>query len=361
MAICVFVFMPAIYLTVLSAVVIAGGLCFLVAGVRLGVRKRRLLKTPTSRIQSATDGLVEVGGKAMGPNTMPAPITGKPCFLYQTAVWQQSHSRKQKWKKVVDETLHLPFFLEDATGQLLVEPLGAELDLLRDSREEYVLSLVSSADLPPRIGNFLSRHSIAPHGALRIEERLIKPEDLLFITGTVTENPGVPLRPALGQGDSAGGIRKAASDAIDDTKSNHSLSAISSQRLSAPEIIRLDSGETARPLVGQQAKIAAALNRAGITKPEVWEVAGVPYASNVATADAARPGSRDESRASEAPAEESRSLVLMKGADNPTFVISFRSQKEFVPALAWRSRALVGGGAAIILLGIYNLLQMKYW
>jgi hypothetical protein len=38
------------------------------------------------------------------------------------------------------------------------------------------------------------------------------------------------------------------------------------------------------------------------------------------------------------------------------FVISFRSQKEFVAALGWKAAAMVWGGAAITLLGVYVLL-----
>jgi hypothetical protein len=57
-------------------------------------------------------------------------------------------------------------------------------------------------------------------------------------------------------------------------------------------------------------------------------------------------------------------VVLMKGANNPTFVISFRSQKEFVSTLAWKSAAMIWGGAAIALLGLYTLwsqLEMSRW
>jgi hypothetical protein len=46
----------------------------------------------------------------------------------------------------------------------------------------------------------------------------------------------------------------------------------------------------------------------------------------------------------------------MKGANDPTFVISFRSQKEFVGALTWKSAGMVWGGSAITLLGLYMLL-----
>jgi len=49
-------------------------------------------------------------------------------------------------------------------------------------------------------------------------------------------------------------------------------------------------------------------------------------------------------------------VVLMKGANDPTFIISFRSQKEFVGALAWKSAGMIWGGSAIILLGLYMLL-----
>jgi hypothetical protein len=51
----------------------------------------------------------------------------------------------------------------------------------------------------------------------------------------------------------------------------------------------------------------------------------------------------------------------MKGANDPTFVISFRSQKEFVSALAWKSAAMAWGGAAITLLGLYTLLAQMEW
>jgi len=195
--VCLSLFISINILTVLSSIAIAGGLYFFFAGFQLLARKRLLLTTPTSRIRSAALGLVEVTGAAAGPYTISAPITGKPCFLYHTAAWQQRDGKKQEWEKVADETLHLPFFIEDSTGQLLVEPLGADLDLHRDFREEYAASFFSSNldDVPPRVSVFLSRHGIAPGRRLRIEERSIKPEDALFVAGTLTENPGVQVRP----------------------------------------------------------------------------------------------------------------------------------------------------------------------
>ena len=201
MTVCLSLFISINYLTILSSVAIAGGLYFFFVGFQLLARKRLLLTTPTSRIRSAALGPVEVNGMAAGPYTMSAPITGKSCFLYQTTAWQQREGRKQEWEKVADETLHLPFFIDDSTGQLLIEPLGADLDLHCDYRREFAASSFSSGvfskedGVPPRVSVFLSRHGIVPGRLLRIEERSIKPEDVLFVAGTLTENPGVQVRP----------------------------------------------------------------------------------------------------------------------------------------------------------------------
>ncbi len=244
--------------------------------------------------------------------------------------------------------MHLPFFIDDSTGQLLIEPLGADLDLHRDFREEYDVSFFSSnqEEVPPRVSTFLSRHGIVPAYRLRIEERLIKPDDALFIAGTLTENPGVQVRPLSPHSDS--------------DRAPNNLS----EQLPPPQIIRLSSGAAPSSVheMSQQAKIAAALTRAGVTKPEAWSAAGVPYHSvlveeNVppATVFARDPDNSKTSDFNLAPP-----VVLMKGANNSTFVISFRSQKEFVSALAWKSAAMVWGGAAITLLGVYSLLaQME--
>jgi hypothetical protein len=362
--VCLSLFIPINELTVLSSVAIAGGLYFFFTGFRLLARKHLLLSTPASKIRSAALGLVEVNGVVAGPYTMPAPITGKPCFLYHTTAWQQRGDKKDEWEKVADETLHLPFFIDDSTDQLLIEPLGADLDLHRDLREEYGASFFFlQDDVPPRVSVFLSRHGIVPTRRLRIEERSIKPQDSLFIAGTLTENPGVQVRPLSPLGDSP---RDPVPEAL-------------TEPFPSPQIIKLSSGvapSSAREM-SQQAKIAAALTRAGITKPEAWSAAGVSY-QTVAVEENELPAAVSdyaEVRPNEARTNEARTngvrtngdrakpsnfnlsppVVLMKGANNPTFVISFRSQKEFVSSLAWKSAAMIWGGAAIALLGLYML------
>jgi len=376
------------YLSILSMIAIAGGLYFFIAGFQLLARKRLLLATPTSRIRSAALGLVEVNGMATGPHTIPAPITGNPCFLYHTTAWQQREGKKNDWEKVAEETLHLPFFLDDTTDKVLIEPLGADLDLHRDFREEYDVSLFSgSDDIPPRVSAFLYRYGIASKRGLRIEERSIKPEDALFITGTLMENPGIEVRPMPQGGD----LPRSPQSSLRQSSLRQALSRNTEPNTSdqpAQQVIRLYGGEDASSAQGmsQQAKIAAALTRAGITKPEAWSAAGIPYqrlavdehpplgplrgGSNESSESATvhlRSSSQDQSAQDQSSQNQSEPstfivnspAVLMKGANDSTFVISFRSQKEFVIALAWKSAGMVWGGAAIMLLGFYMLLAQR--
>jgi hypothetical protein len=347
------------HLTILSLIAIVGGLYFFFIGFRLLARKRLLLTTPTSRIQTALKsamGLVEVNGAASGPYTLSAPITGKACFLYHTTAWQKRDGKNKEWKKVADETLHLPFFIDDSTGKLLLEPLGADLDLHPDFREEYSPSFSSNAssreaDIPPRVSVFLARHGIAPGFRLRVEEWSIKLGDTLFVAGTLTENPGIEVRPFAPRGDS---VRNG-------SDRNHA-----SGQQSTPEIVKLCSGaapSTAQEMT-QQARIAAALNRAGITKPEAWSVAGVPYRPIAVEENLVEEKAVEENAPAKTPTPAKASdfnlnpaTVLMKGGDDPALVISFRSQKEFATALAWKSAAMICGGIAITLLGLYVLLE----
>jgi hypothetical protein len=218
-------------------------------------------------------------------------------------------------------------------------------------------------DVSPRVSAFLSRHGIVSARRVRVEECSIKPADALFIAGTLAENPGVPVRPFSPRAAALG-------DGSDGEDRHPSTLGNFLEHSTAPQIVKL-SGEappsSAREM-SQQAKIAAALSRAGITKPEAWTAAGLSYQTaavhdnaplpTVSDHDGDRPdGDRTDERHSKLSGFDlAPPVVLMKGANDAPFAISFHSQKEFVTALAWKSAALVSGGAAITSLGIYMLL-----
>ena len=344
--------LPSSELGIVTLIGIAGGLYLFVHGFSLLARKRLLLNTPVSKIRSASLGLVEVGGLASGPYTVPAPITGKDCFLYQTTIWQESDSGKNhSWEKVAEESLHVPFFLDDGTGQLLIAPEGAELDLHRDFREEYSSSFFSTGDdVPAAVSSFLARHGVGTRHKIRVEERCVKPKNALFIVGTLAENPGLEVRPFSLTTEEGTRIAQR-------TNPRHSPAA-------PPEVVRLSEATTpAGPGdMTQQSKIAAALTKAGITSPGAWAAAGVPYGSVTIeeTPRLTQVSVSGKSRADKPEAQPTFDLtppvVLMKGENNPAFLISWHSQHDLVRSLTWKSAAMIWGGAGLTLLGIYVLL-----
>src|SRR5262249_12867338 len=92
---------------------------------------------------------------------------------------------------------HVPFFLDDNTGRVLVDPQGAEMDIHRDFQEEFDHSVLSgSLELPGNVTSFLARHGVAPEHKIKVEEHCIKPKNALFILGTLAEKPSVAVHPS---------------------------------------------------------------------------------------------------------------------------------------------------------------------
>ena len=274
-------------------VLIAGvcaGIYLFFRGFRLLQRRGLILNTPFSKIRSASLGLVEVSGLAAGPYTIPAPISGMPCYYHRTLVWQMKQEGKSKeWVKIVEESLHVPFYIDDNTGRVLINPVGAEMDLHRDFGEEYEVSFFSSRpELPANVAGFLARHGIANDKKLKVEEYSIKPKNALFVLGTLAENPGLtvnamPVRTISGV---AADLDLNVPGMLASTQGPQAASVgfergsrkiIASNRTEAPEIIRLSpqSAPGSSAEMTQQGKIAAAMSKAGISNPAAWAVVGI--------------------------------------------------------------------------------------
>ena len=173
----------------------AAGVYVFYRGFQLLQRKRLIMNTPVSKIRSAAMGLVEVSGLASGPYTVTAPITGVPCYYYRTMVWQwKRQGKSSSWVKEADESLHVPFYLDDSTARVLVNPQGAEMDIHRDFQEEFSHSLFSSSlEIPANISGFLTAHGVDTSAKVKIEEYCIKPKNALFVLGTLASNPGIEI------------------------------------------------------------------------------------------------------------------------------------------------------------------------
>ena len=112
----------------------------------------------------------------------------------------------------------------------------------------------------------------------------------------------------------------------------------------------------------QQQKIAAALMKAGIANPAAWAAAGVPSAGGlqVLTDPGTAPSNGDASSAAQTNAFDPRPpVVLMKGKNNTTFLVSWRSQQEVARSLGWKCMLMIWGGAALALLSLYFFRGIK--
>jgi hypothetical protein len=310
-------------------------------GFRILQRKRLILNVPASKIRSASSGLVEVSGLATGPYVITSPLKQIECYYYRTIAsrWQQ-RGRDSQWEKIADETLYAPFYVDDDTGKLLIDPTGAVMDLHCDFQEQYQPSAsFEGSQIPVCMEEFLVRHGVSSNARIKVEEYCVKPEDFLFVLGTLSQNPGLTPRWASRADQS--------STEPEDTGSPTSH-----------KIIHLSSGNApvAANEMTQQQKIAAALAKSGMfTAP--W------------TSGASHPKPRPASVPSTATAIEEKHppidttgfdlhppVVMMKGSEEPTFFISWRSQRDVVNSLGWKHAAMIWGSPVLVLASIYFLI-----
>jgi hypothetical protein len=343
-------------------------------GFRLLQRKRLILNTPASKIRSAAMGLVEINGLAVGPYTMLAPITGVPCYYFRTTAWQwQQRGKNSEWVKVADESLHVPFFLEDNTGRILVNPQGAEMDIHRDFHDEFGTTLFSSSlGIPSNIASFLARNGVSTDKKIKVDEYCIKPKNALFILGTLAQNPGLSLSAtpihsltadqnsvSLNLPDISGGL----SLSIGSTSTDDAPFGLFKADPAPPPRIYLGTKNSAQASDEGQQKITTALMKAGITNPAAWAAASLVNPAVVATAVASSTGEGAAAAAAAAPEQFDLhpQAVLMKGAHDPAFLISWHSQRDVVSSLSWKSALMIWGGPALTLLCAYIVAAYFGW
>lgn len=387
------------------------GIYSFVKGFCLLQRRHLILDTPISKIRSASMGMVELSGLAVGPHTVVAPITERSCYYHRTLVWELKQVGKNKqWVKVAAECMHVPFFLDDNTAKVMIDPRGAELDLHRDFQQEFCDSFFTTKEKAPlNVRALLLRHGISTKNKIKVEEFCIKPKNALFLLGTLSENFGLELTPQPIQDEEhntltfgkalwsnpihinpaqSGFGRSTLSSATEDDEtpqeersvsermigqmigggsfhepavleSNLKASALHNSTLSVPaEVIQLspDLAPTKIADMTQQQKIAAALMKAGIANPAAWAAAGVTDAVN---ADPNRSSTGNTPNSAEG-FDPHPPIILMKGKNNPTFLISWRSQREVARSLGWKCALMIWGGPALALLSLYALLTVTH-
>ncbi len=376
------------WLVSMAVVGAVGGVVLFFRGFRMLQYKRLILNTPFSKIRSASIGLVEMSGMPTGPQTISAAITGDPCYYYRVRAWQWVESGKgHKWEQVLDESLSVPFFLDDSTGKVLVNPQGAELDVHRNFTDELQTSSFGKGSIiPENIRKFVALRGLLSADKIRLEERIIKPGYPLFVFGTLGENSGqtswTPAPHATNARVSFGSGATSRSLTFKFTlgEPGSDIAMKLMEQVSGNKNVRIEARTTASGPIVLPDRVVQQLNRIGVSLPvpvltESSRIApNVPSLGNstgiaVATENAAAAPveisspNPQQSNAAGTPLKTAFDLhppvAICKGERGDPFTISSQSQREVVQALAWKSMLYIWGSPVFTLACIYFLLA--YW
>ena len=138
---------------------------------------------PRSKIRAAAVGIVEIRGKIVSEYLLTTPYSKTQCIYFQCTLLEYRKIRdlestiSYKWEKVSSQTHKIPFWIKDETGQILVDPEGAEFKMF-PSQTGY---LNPDGSIQGNIGGVYPQV-----GDKKYIENFLSPNDELFVIGTVT-------------------------------------------------------------------------------------------------------------------------------------------------------------------------------
>lgn len=168
----------------------------------VALRRRRLIDDlPTSKVKGVFLGLNEVKGTCRPEAPLLSPLAGTPCATYswtieehfrRTETYQEDGQTKTRtvdgWENVGSGSSSTPFWLDDDTGSLWIQPDGARLQqqsvLSREAdRSDPVLLSQSVRSIHGGTGRYRFSEQAIPVGAAlyvlgtaRLREHVVAPE-----------------------------------------------------------------------------------------------------------------------------------------------------------------------------------------
>ena len=266
------------------------GLFWFFKGFHVYREYRVLADTPEIPIRSVAMGLVEIHGKASGQQTVLSPVTKTPCFFYKVDIerWVRDKNGGH-WSHAATQAEGARFYLEDATGKVLVDAHGAEYDLIQTAKRET----------SPRLGGSLVRLFGGSSDARMESDSAASDAELLNYAEAVISTGHSPF--SISAGNLLGGV---------------SLGFGSTHRYRLCEYCIL---------------------------PGHWyDIAGTCVENP-------------------APQDEHDRNMIVKGQNEPTFLISWRSEKELKSRLRNRAALHIFGGAALSVACLALLLIRFGW
>jgi hypothetical protein len=173
-----------------------GGLWLAYSGTKQFLLLQKIENTPTSKVDAAAVGLVELYGKALCDGEMVSPISGERCAYWRIKADYYRSGKHGGWREIFKRDSTSRFRVEDETGSMLVDPKGATVEIPLDHRYQGYISGkgffgVEHEKLDARALKFIDsldergKRSFMNHDKedVRIFEHFIADEDLVYVLG----------------------------------------------------------------------------------------------------------------------------------------------------------------------------------
>ncbi len=292
-------------LNAMLAIGLGAGVYSFFKGFRIYREYRVVEDTPEIPIRSMAMGLVHIHGKAMGEQRTVSPVTKTPCFFYKVDIekWKTDSRGGGSWSHYKTDANGVQFYLQDATGKVLVNAHGAEYDLIQTVKRETGRGGFG------RLLSGMGDRGPTPGAGLIPDDALMAYAEAAASMGGVGGGVGSSVLGTIGQLALGGGVGRLGSV-------NVGWGGSGSRRYRFTEYCIL---------------------------PDHWYDVTASCTENPTPTD-----------------EHDRNL-LRKGENEPTFLISWRAEKEIEKTLRNRAALYVFGGGALAVVCLGVLLKRFGW
>jgi hypothetical protein len=319
------------------------GLYYFVKGFRVYREYRVLADTPEVPIRSMAMGLVEIHGKARSEEQIYSPVGNTPCCFYKVDIekYVKDSKGRGRWAHQATDANGVPFYLEDASGRVRVDLQGVDFDLPQNCQR------VVGGEMPRGlISMFNARKTTNPAIGLGPEDSELLDYVASVGTGMVVPKLVSSSAPSTLAGEATGhaGIPQSQSEA------QRELELFRQQ-------MRLRKGT--RRADGALAGVLNLFRGRGVSRRAVYatmfrltEYCVLPDRWYDLTGTCTEnPHPRDE---------RDRNMIV-KGENEPTFLISWRTEQGIEGHLRWRSLQYIFGGGLLSVICLAIILSKLGW
>lgn len=167
------------------------GAWYFFKGFRKFRHKRVIENIETSKIRSVAIGPAEIVGKTRPfGSLLKSPITKKDCVFYSLLVEEYRGSGKSsRWVTIYKHVSTEPFYVQDQTGKVLVDPTGANV-----VSSSYIFESGIGKTVPENVNKFFEENDLKLKGLvfnkrIRVRECTISNEQQVYVLGEAMDNP----------------------------------------------------------------------------------------------------------------------------------------------------------------------------